>query len=452
MSSERQHRAEAAASSLSHTRTETRSCHGGQITTISHCSPRPSLFSCSSSDLRTDLLLMHRRHSSLGSGPLKPQHAPVGAFSSSASGPTLPSAGVRSKLISEVCTSQSLQTDSHNVAAAAAARPGPVARQPLTAVASSVHVVRRQDPGTADCTLDSVSIPLAPATHDVGRGAQHRAQRAAEGMPAQDHSDSDPFLDEDTLTATLSDCDTPLYAQDHLSHTYTAGPHDWAVEAPHGAHDTFGRYRSALAMDAAWDAVPWADDPPPSEPGMPCERSPRCSCDACCDGGAHAPPVFACASVRSTRSVSSSPSRPRRAFLGGCEIHGTMTRALAELDAASSGSLGILNTGRSHALACRDGGGGLLSPRFQGAPCDAQRHREGTLRSGAHSAHSAHAATAPVGGCAAQHGCACATGAGGESALECERVRGEAYLGMCRLPEMAERAAAARVWREIFPA
>lgn len=422
-------------------RQSTRTCRGGRITTISHTS-RISLSSCRSADLRPDGMPHVRRRSSLSCGLEK--KGAVGP-STAASDPTLASVHLRSKQLSDPWTSQSLQADME--------APRPDARSRLSCCmgagqtvppAQMVHTTRQRSHPSPDCVQDSVSLPLVP------RGHLHPVQAPVPTPPQQQGAaaDSDPFLDETSNSRctqyTTSSSQLPAYADVQV--WADRAPDDRAGDALCAPHGVFCGYGGAThappQQNNAPTHLPWADElstySPTCRGAGTLSSGPRsrgggqphaCTCCALAAGAGDMHPACACASVQTSRSVSSSPTRPRRAFLGGCEIRGTLSRALAEIGGQSSGSFALDNgSGNgSNGLACVAGGAGVIGTSFLGYPFDTWRSTDIEGVSEQTNAHTSPALSALLLRRAS-------VGSAVMRASESEQVPREPYLGTFRLP------------------
>ena len=436
----------------------TRLCRGGRVTTFSQTS-RLSLSSRISSDLQTatDLLPPPRRRCSLSSGLEQSKRAPVATASglSTTSSPTLPSVHLRSKQLSDPNTSQSLQADvdAPGPAATVLMRQGLRGRQATAAAAVrptraaiAIHAARVRGHAAVECAQDSVSLPLDPSATNVRRCDAATSPPQPHAAPAW----SDPFLDSNSVCVSRST--TSAHVPQHVSATDDSC-------ASGAVYDVSGGYmgvpsgRSPRAPPAAADltaGIPSSHVPPNSN----AERG-QCGIQRCgvangrweADVATGTVISSACVSVRCSRSASSSPTRPRKAFLGGNEIHGTLSRALAELGGQSSGSLGLYDS--SNGLAGVAGGGGFLDPSYLGYPdgswqtlcgphCRAERQEpEISQHASTAEAHSKPALAALQ----RRHAALAAARNPGVRAVNDERMSQEPYLGTCRLPQHVAAAA-----------
>lgn len=327
----------------------------------------------------------------------------------------------------------------------------------MTPPATVVHAARQRSLLSPDCVQDSVSLPLVP------RGNAHVVYPAEAPSPPQPQgaaADSDPFLDEDSNSGftqyTTSSSQLPAYGYGQVWDSHTPGVH--AGDALCAGQDGQGAFRGYGGTPPTHQTnpptrLPWADELSTYSPtcrGVGPNSHGQCgqcggqthACTCCrlqAAEGRDMHPAFACASVRTSRSISSSPTRPHKAFLGGCEIRGTLSRALAEIGGQSSGSLALDNgSGNgSNGLACVAGGAGVIGTSFLGYPFDTWRSTD--LEGASEHEQLQHAARPQHAGVPGNPALAAllrrrSAGSSGVHEALAERVSREPYLGPFRLP------------------
>lgn len=337
--------------------------------------------------------------------------------------------------------SNSLQAEAERPSSVRHSAPAPPLPR-LPPIATAVHAIPGRQAAATGCGQDTVSIPLEPVVH----ATNHSHRQGGAATPSHACTDSDPFLDEDTRSASLSCSDGPSPCGCCRSHSRAATPPGWRRNAAYAVRGACSSFDGPEATSPAWDAVPWADDTPPSDAAAPLRHVAHCRCRRC-----RANPVdlsdelrraaYAFASVGSSGTASSESSNPQQAFLGSREIYGTLSRALAELGAQSSGPLDVLEDS-DQGLACGAGGSGVFGTSFLG---QFDTCLNGEVPGGCLDAVRNPLQPRDVAPWRCGHG---SDGAVSASAADVVKVQGEAYLGTCRLPETA---ASRRAHGEIVP-